>query len=241
MVATALAQRPHRCAAQRQGMSETEAVLSERDIDAWAKDAFDHPVTYPAWHWSDDAQDFPDSEHTLRMMTAVYSNPERFLGHYSDAQLNQGLNMLASNACSNASFSFSNRCIALELRCVGLRAIGNLFELLFAKRCSRTLDEWDAPGASPLDSVCYMWWDIFPFVGGSSAVEETRICLSIMEQSLASPSEVCQYSALHGLGHWFYGTPEMTVPLLDRYMQTHPSLHPRLRAYAALARVGEVQ
>jgi hypothetical protein len=215
-------------------------ILTEEDIDAWVKEVFDHEVTDPAWHWSEDGPDTSESERTLCLLTSVYSNPWRYLARFSDGQLDQGLHLLTSSACSDASFSFWKQELPFELRSRGLRSIGVLFESLFAARCSRTLTDLNAPNHSALDRVCHMWWDIFPFRGESSGAEDVQTCLSIMQRCLASESKTLQYSGLHGLGHWYWHFPGSTLPIVDEYVRANPQLEPELVEYASRARDGRV-
>ena len=47
-----------------------------------------------------------------------------------------------------------------RLRCIG--AMADLYEKCFARRCSLNMWHPDLPGASPLNTVCFIWWDVIP-------------------------------------------------------------------------------
>ncbi len=64
--------------------------------------------------------------------------------------------------------------------------------------------------------------------------------LSVMSQILDLPSEVCQFSALHGLGHWHAHHPERVEQIVDAFLKTHKDLRPHLIEYASRARLGNV-
>lgn len=92
----------------------------------------------------------------------------------------------------------------------GIRAIAALFTRLFARRCSNHLSHFDEKGASPLNSACYMWWDLFPTWGQPEDPVEAKLdaeLLAVMSQILAIDSLPCQESELHGLGHWHMHYP----------------------------------
>jgi hypothetical protein len=61
--------------------------------------------------------------------------------------------------------------------------------------------------------------------------------LSVMSEVLDLPSETCQFSALHGLGHWHAHHPEQIV---DAFLTRHKDLRPHLIEYASRARLGSV-
>jgi hypothetical protein len=64
--------------------------------------------------------------------------------------------------------------------------------------------------------------------------------LSVMSEVLDLPSETCQFSALHGLGHWHTHHPEKVEQIVDGFLTRHKDLKPHLIEYAARARLGSV-
>jgi hypothetical protein len=64
--------------------------------------------------------------------------------------------------------------------------------------------------------------------------------LSVMSQVLDLPSETCQFSALHGLGHWHAHHPEQVEQIVDAFLTRHKDLRPHLIDYASRARLGSV-
>jgi len=64
--------------------------------------------------------------------------------------------------------------------------------------------------------------------------------LRVMSEVLDLPSETCQFSALHGLGHWHAHHPEQVEQIVDTFLARHKDLRPDLIEYASRARLGSV-
>jgi hypothetical protein len=64
--------------------------------------------------------------------------------------------------------------------------------------------------------------------------------LKVMTEILDLPSELCQFSALHGLGHWHARHPERVEQIVDAFISQHKNLRPHLIEYASSARLGSV-
>jgi hypothetical protein len=122
-----------------------------------------------------------------------------------------------------------------------IRSCETLFRELLAPRCSPNLSHCDWHRAAPLNSICYMWWDIMPVYGGPKLDDQRALqnaALDTMGVILRLESIACQESALHGLGHWHAVFPEQTKALIDRFLQARPEIPSKLRLYAQSARYG---
>jgi hypothetical protein len=64
--------------------------------------------------------------------------------------------------------------------------------------------------------------------------------LRVMSEVLDLPSETCQFSALHGLGHWHAEHPVEVEQIVDAFLKRRKDLRPHLIEYASRARVGDV-
>lgn len=221
-------------------MSRTD---NDPAYEKWVRQVFDHPVTDPAWHWdigADVAQ--PVREESVSHLTRLFEHPE-ILSVYSDAQLNQAFWYLVDSGCSDYMWCLVEPPVDLALRMRGIHAISILFRELFAKRCTARLSHLDEAGRGPLNSACYMWWDIFPRPRITEDDEGRRIELALiatMKLTLSIDSVACQESALHGLGHWAMYYPKVIFPAIDRFLANTPKLRPELKDYALRARVGYV-
>jgi hypothetical protein len=64
--------------------------------------------------------------------------------------------------------------------------------------------------------------------------------LNVMSEVLDLPSETCQFSALHGLGHWHAHHPEQVEQIVNAFLTRQKDLRPHLTKYASRARLGSV-
>jgi hypothetical protein len=128
----------------------------------------------------------------------------------------------------------------VRLRCV--RSILILFRM-FESRCTHHLAHVDEPDSNPVNSICYMFWDIFQVSGRPdepSFADLDHALLTVMQEILALPSDACRESALHGLGHWQAMYPNEVEQIVDSCIADNPKLRPELRLYAERSRSGDV-
>lgn len=220
--------------------------LTNLTFEAWLRYVFDHPVDEMknAWYWNADRDWWEeDTLEAVQFMTQAFENAAAVFEPYSDAQLNQGLWFLASNACSNHMFALMNESIAWSARARCVASMHGLYEQCFARRCSPHFSHIDEPGANPLNMVCYMWWDIIPIIGQPDDPARSgldRAILQVMESTLQLDSIACRESALHGLGHWQMYYPDRVGEIIDRFSMKHPRLPEKLEAYMKAAYTGHV-
>ncbi|HEX9386348.1 MAG TPA: hypothetical protein VF918_08510 [Anaerolineales bacterium] len=212
--------------------------LQDLTFDQWLTHVFDHPVdsTKLEWYWDPDADwwDGP-AANTIQFLTQAFENSAGVFQPYSDAQLNQGLWYIVSNACSNHMFALTDSSVPWPARQRCVRSIHNLFEQCFAARCTPDLSHLDEPGASPLNLVCYMWWDIIPLSGKPNNPEHTEIdkeILGVLESTLHLDSIACRESALHGLGHWHLYYPKQVEAIISTFLENQSKLRKELQTYA---------
>src|SRR5690349_17685407 len=146
--------------------------LKNLTFEEWLMFVFDHPVEEMKneWYWDLDREWWDEMDNpaeTVQFLTQAFENTGRLFEPYSDAQLNQGLWFLASNACSSHMFALMETSVPWPARQRCIASIHQLYEQCFFKRCTPHLSHIDEPGAGPLNMVCYMWWDIIPIAGKS--------------------------------------------------------------------------
>ncbi|MCE9526599.1 MAG: hypothetical protein K8R36_11150 [Planctomycetales bacterium] len=218
--------------------------LDEAKYLSWVQHVFDHPVMNPAWYWDLNAESSePAPPECVANLTQLFAEPE-ILATYSDAQVNQGFWYLVSNTGSNYMFSLIEPGVDWPERQTAIRSIAILFARLFARRCSNHLSHFDEPGACALNSVCYMWWELFPAAGRPGNPEFQALdaeLLAVMKQVLTLDSIACQESALHGLGHWHFYYPVIVEKTIDEFLTRVGNIREELRDYARCARQGCVQ
>ena len=220
--------------------------LKNLTFEQWVEHVFDHPVSEltNAWYWDTDRDWWEeDNADTVQFLTRAFENAAGVLQPYTDAQLNQGLWFLASNACSSHMFALMNESIPWPARQRCIYSFHQLYEQCFARRCSPHLSHVDESGANPLNLVCYMWWDINPLYAkpdDPSHKELAETVLQVMESTLQLDSIPCRESALHGLGHWQHAYPQRVGEIIDRFSMTRPELPEKLQSYMMAAYTGYV-
>lgn len=219
----------------------TNSWASFDTFEGWVKWVFGHPFGKLS-----ERTPQPTSQQALAYMTMLFEQPQLVLNDYSDAQLNQGFWFLASNANSRHFYAFTDLRLPKADRLRGVRSIETLFVDIFAKRCTRHLSHIKEVGAGPLNSACYMWWDIAPLPRFRERAEFSTInqeAIHVMERCLRIDHDACRESALHGLGenHWFAPYRQGIQASIDLFLSRTPHLRTELHGYATRAREGQVQ
>ena len=217
--------------------------LTNLTFEEWLIYVFDRPVNPgQEWYWDSDADWWHSSNlQIIQFVTQAFENAETLFEPYSDAQLNQGLWFIASNGCSDYMFALLDPGVPWSARQRCVRSMHNLFEECFAKRCTPHLSHLDEPGASPLNGVCYMWWDILPIGAQPNNPDQTdldREILGVMESTLRLDAVACPESALHGLGHWHLQYPQRVEGIIETFLKDHEEMRAELRIYAMNASRG---
>jgi hypothetical protein len=225
----------------------------EGDFDAWVKHVFDHPAPASGASWADRPWYFdskadcrvPDDATCVRFCTRLFRDPIPPLARFDDAQIAQGLQFL-NGLGQHHAWTLVHGETPFEERLAGLAAMSGLFRRLFAVRCTPTLSHHDESPASPLNGICYMWWDVFPTIGHPSDPLHAEIdatILRIMRESLEIDHAAILESALHGLGHWQHSYPDLVRSTIDAFLdcrRRQKVLRHELVIYAESAREGEV-
>jgi hypothetical protein len=177
-------------------------------------------------------------------LTRLFEQPDASLLLFNDAQINAGLWYLIGQGSAVEVFGGWMASLPLDAAQRGAGAIFTVFEQLFLPRCAPCLGHRsETSEAHPLNSVCYMWWDIIglSWRPQSDTPRERTLretCLDVMARTLDLDHDACRESALHGLGHWHLGHADQVERIIDRFLQRTPALRPELHAYALSARQG---
>src|SRR5688572_15809699 len=157
------------------------------DFEGWVKYLFDRPVTDPAWYWDDEGGISLPPEKFIAYGTRLFSEAGDLLAAYSDGQVNDGLHRVISNSVSDEIFALKDSGIPLRERVDFLRGIFSLNRQCFNARCTPHLSHLDREATpahvSPLNGICYMWWDIFILYGNREDVNLdplNRACIDVM-------------------------------------------------------------
>lgn len=210
----------------------------------WIAHIFDHPVADPAWHWSIDATAWEGRpEDTVVFIADTFERSGELLARFTDEQLNQGFWYLVSASCSDFMFALVDPAIPLAARIRAIRSFVPLFEQVMAVRCSPHLSHLDEQPANPLNSACYMWWDVLPIHGKPEDPKRSEFdaeVLRVLTKLLSIPHDACRESALHGISEWQWYYPA-AQGIADAWLLRTADLRPELVSYAQNAKIGNVQ
>jgi hypothetical protein len=212
-------------------------------LSDWIAHVFDHPVADPAWYWSNEPIWEGSSEQTVAFIAETFERSAELLARFTDEQLNQGFWYLTSASCSDFMFVLKAPDVPLAARLRALRSFMPLFEQVMAVRCSPHLSHLDEQPANPLNSACYMWWDVLPLCGAPEEPARAELdaeVLKVIRQLLSIPHDACRESALHGVGEWYVFYPAVGA-IVDEWLAQTPGLRPELVSYAQHAKIGYVQ
>ncbi|MDB6069098.1 MAG: hypothetical protein JWL81_269 [Verrucomicrobiales bacterium] len=210
----------------------------------WINHVFDHPVADSAWHWDVDAPSFSAEEPEIaELIELTFCNSATDLQRFTDAQLNQGLWYLASPACSDYFFALRSKEVPLARRLSAIASITVLYRDCFQPRCTQTLSHLDQQPSSPLNAICYMFWDICPISYLCDYPDEQQLadaCFAVLADTFAIEHIACREAAIHGYGEFSCSYPERVEQALDRVLETEIA-NDLLREYAHSARFHSIQ
>jgi hypothetical protein len=219
-------------------MNETHSLTN------WIAHVFDHPVTDRDWYFELDAPVWEDSpEHVATLIGDTFEQSSELLARFTDAQLDQGFWYLVGESGSDLMSALVDPNVPLATRLRALRSFVPVFEQVMAVRCSPHLSHLDEQPANPLNSACYIWWDILPISGepeNTSRAQFDAEVLRVLARLLSIPHDACRESALHGISEWYFHYPRAEA-IVDEWLARTPGLRPELVAYAQRAKVGNVQ
>jgi hypothetical protein len=213
--------------------------------EEWLAHVFEHEVSGKAWYFDTDAPDFHGSDEEItELITWTLNNSGSDLARFSDEKVNQGLNYIFNNSCSNLVFCIMDGQFEIEKKLEAVRSVGKLYHDCFAVRCDQVLLHRDEASSSKLNQICYMLWDTSPlsyWEGRADAALAYAAVIAVMEAALQSKNIACVESALHGLGHTYNKVPDRIAEVIRNFIAANPRMRPELLAYAKNAALGYVQ
>lgn len=212
-------------------------VIRGPSLERWIEHAFDHPDDDPKWHRR------PGCEHWVgepalkaERIAETFERADEHLARFTDRQIEAGLWMIIGEGYAADALGED---VPLESRLRLLESTYALFLKLFAVRCPDLV----FGGGVPVYGICYMFWELFPLEDRPSDPKDAPLCekkIAVLERILEIDNAMCQYSALHGLGHAQGDLPVRAAEIIDRYLTRHPEPDLPLRSYALEARKGGV-
>ena len=216
-------------------------ATTDHDFQRWLTGIFDRPVSEPGWWFDNDTPPGTAPSDAVAWLTRLCEQADTVLTPYTNAQINQGFWYILGSGDDDAVAALTDERVPEPARVGCVDAFPMVFARLFARRCSPHLGRLDEPGADPLNSACYMWWDLMPIGPNPTAPGRANLdsaCLEAMRAILELDADACRESALHGLGHWHLGYPARVTTIIDEFLARTPNVRPELRAYALNARRG---
>lgn len=205
---------------------------------------FNHEVRSPEWYFDMDAERFKASDSELiSYFTKMFNESGTVLLEFSDKQVNQGL-WYVFGVGSDYSFRMRDGKASNEEKLDLIQSISGLYSGVFSERCSPVLSHMDQAGAKPVNSICYMLWDITALTYLNKNPEKDKFyrkLLSVMENSLYMENLACVESGLHGLGHLHYYRKGEVEKIIPRFIEKRGDLPEELIQYARSAQRGCVQ
>lgn len=209
----------------------------------WINHVFKHPVLEPQWYFDIDAPNFEVSNTEfvfLFIKTMLRCGID--LLEFDNAQVNQGLYYIFMNCCSDYMFQLRSASVSKEVKARAIIAIKHLYSDCFEKRCTPTLSHLNEPG-SPLNSICYMLWDITPLNYWEDSDDKDFLyeqVVDVLAFALKLPNIACVESALHGLGHTYMEAPKLVEQVLNEFLRENQLFNENLLSYAQFAKSGYI-
>jgi hypothetical protein len=182
-----------------------------------------------------------DAPTTVEYIHRTFVHSGSDLLRFSDKQVKNGINAIFNNSFSNIIFTLKEPTVPGEARTAAIRAIKILYTDCFEKRARPVLGHLDEPGASPINSVCYMLWDTNPMSswGNKGDCEYFELILEVLEFALYLKNPACVESALHGLGHMAIHNKRV-YKIIGDWIKPARTNRSALLRYAAQAQLGDI-
>lgn len=214
--------------------------MSEVTFERWIEYLFNREQSSVPWYYDEDEPIFLPARQFIRFGTELFTDAGKLLSGFTDAQVQDGLYRIVSNNFSDEIFALRDEAVPIDERRGFVSSVYWLNRDCFAVRCTPTLAHLDEPGASPLNEICYMWWDISIICGEREPALEplNEACFEVMEKCLELANVAVQEGALHGLGHFCDYYPERCRALIDSFLEGNKEQRVGLRDYAESAKTG---
>lgn len=202
----------------------------------WLEYVFERPQTPRGWYFDLEWGDFDATpEEVTKLVAITMRRSGADLEQFSDRQVNEGLHFIFNNACGDIVFKLIDEKVPDAVRLDAIDSLRWLYSDCLEKRCAPVLGHLDEPGATPLNSICYMLWDITPLHYKKSP----EPILAVMEAALTGRNDACIEGALHGLGHSRSYAPDGRVEgIIRKFLERRKDLRPELVRYAEAACTG---
>lgn len=219
----------------------------EEHYEAWLSHVFDRPESKYGWYFDTDDLEFQaNPSELLELTTRTFTCASTDLSRYSDKQVSDGLRYIVDSGCSDTVFALMNATNSQEVRVRLIESIEALYTGCFEQRCAPVLGHLSEQSPTPLNTICYMLWDISALAWWEDPCYPDRATyyaaiIKTLGKILRSHHVACVESALHGLGHIHSQAPEDVESTIAAFLKSKPVLPKALLSYAQNAAAGYVQ
>ena len=186
------------------------------------------------------------ADEIVELFTYTMNTSGTELLRFSDSQVGVGLDNLLNNHFADVANTVRDGAVTNELKISALQSLAVLYRDCLTRRAAPILGHVDERSSSkPLNSICYMLWDVTPLSYWPEAERRDimyPVIVDVMESALYSSNCAVIESGLHGLGHTVYKYEAAAVAAIDRFLaHCGSNVRPELRVYARAARTGYIQ
>lgn len=184
----------------------------------------------------------PSLESMPRFIKKLFDELEELTSTYPVDAVANGLERLIDQGRSDEMHALMDDALPLAERLGAVRSLNGLLRY-FELHCLPVTSHEAKRPKSPLNEICFQWWDIFPAFPMPENPKRKPIEAAFLRhfsEALKSKSPAVQEYGLHGFSHWSHDYPNEAREAIDEYLKRNPGLDASLRAYAADAREGLV-
>lgn len=220
----------------------TNRYMETMNLEQFKSYLFDRTESHRAWYQQEDYDDFVmPATMIVELAGDIFNNIGAYRLQYAERQLVDGLRFLI-DPFGGVGDALLDRNVSTGIKVATIRKMSKVFECLFFHTCRRP-ELFSSAGGQPqsYDSLCYMWWDVFPRHGIPSSAAMKEIDDAIVEtiiSGLSLDNIACQEASLHGLSHWYLSKPDVVEAAIADFLPAAPSI---LVTYAQSAAKGDVR
>lgn len=208
---------------------------ADRRFDLWLRSNFENENLEPPRPMG--------AAERLEFVKKLFGEFDQLMARYPVDSVAAGLERLIDPGGNEDMHALSNDELPAEDRISAISSLSGLLRY-FEAYCQPLLSHNSDRPHSPLNRICYSWWDIFPAYPLPSNPMRKPIEIAFlrhMSDALKSESPAVQEYGLHGLGHWHHDYPKEVEAAVDDYLNRNPQLGEIIKSYALSARDGTVR
>ena len=144
---------------------------------------FNRPTIEPEWYWSDHWEEGIFEDNPLSAFTFIETllkDVKADLSPYSNDQIGLGLEYIFNNAISNLACDFKIAPVPFKRKQEAICSLFVLFRDIFNPRCVAETAAFSQEKSTPLNGICYMFWDVCPLSTWIKFANTEEIGLSFM-------------------------------------------------------------